>query len=315
MVFPVSIDCASPLVSRSSSTVSGSEPSVKVKFGTMVTVVSEDSYSSFITNVLSDVAERRTDSGEYLSRGQRRGIRIKGKKRRVFVHGDHVCYQNEQFHDSDTEYRLNLAVGAAEEITQKRLERAWGSNTKACVAVAEALLDSACKRLRDRFLRSHADAETLVTADTSRGDSDSELVRLAETIRRQVRRYRRRHPDWRRDFDSQLRLFRATHSPDEEWYREAEEHHTRWLSDFEKRREFEWVEAMRIISLARLYQQRGQFKEGAAIYLKGILIARRARMHEDLRAVVLDWLYLALKACLRQIRFLPEPSYSGPRTV
>lgn len=87
----------------------------------MVTVVNEEFYASFISHVLSDVAERRTDSGEYLPRGRRRSIRIGKQFRRVFVHGDHVCYQNEQFHDSDTEYRLNMAVAAAELIEQKRL--------------------------------------------------------------------------------------------------------------------------------------------------------------------------------------------------
>jgi hypothetical protein len=55
---------------------------------------------------------------------------INGQRRRVFVHGDHVCYQNEQFHDSDSEFRLTMAVTAAEIIEGERLGGSRGSNTK-----------------------------------------------------------------------------------------------------------------------------------------------------------------------------------------
>jgi len=68
-------------------------------------------YGGFILHILTDVVDRRTDSGEYLARGRRRSIPIQGHRRRVIVHGDHVCYWSEQFHDSDSEYRLALARG------------------------------------------------------------------------------------------------------------------------------------------------------------------------------------------------------------
>lgn len=279
----------------------------------MVTVVNEELYHAFIRHILSDVAERRIDTGEYLPRGRRRSIRVGKQSRRVFVHGDHVCYQNEQFHDSDTEYRLNMAVAAAESVEQKRLGRSWGSNSKACVEVAEALLDSKCERLKNRFLRSDRHPRSQSMAGDAALPSDSPLVRLAQTIRRQVSRYRSRNPDWLRDFGSQLERFRSSHFRDPEWFREVEAWHVRWLSDLEKRLEFEWVEAMRIVSMARLCQERRKFQQAAAIYRGAILITRRAQMNEGLRVVVLAWLRVSVKASLRETRPLPDPVYTGPR--
>ena len=126
----------------------------------MVTLMDQEIYLQFIPHILSDVAERRTDSGQYLPRGRRRCIPINGQRRRVFVHGDHVCYQSDQFHGSDGEFRINLAVASAELIEKERLRRSWGSNTKACLLVAEALLNSGCDRLKRRFLKSRCTSTT-----------------------------------------------------------------------------------------------------------------------------------------------------------
>jgi hypothetical protein len=272
----------------------------------MVTPMDQKIYVQFIPHILSDVAERRTDSGEYLLRGQRRSTVKNGQRRRVFVHGDHVCYQSEQFHGSDGEFRINLAVASAEVIEKERLRRSWGSNTKACLLVAEALMNSGCDRLNRRFLK----------ADRSRPTQDhleSPVVRLAETIRRQVRRYRTQHPDWRRDFDFQVARFRLSKFRDLEWSSEAKIHCAQWLSDFEKRREFQWCEAMKIAGMARLYQEQHNFDRAITIYRKAIVIARKALMNEAFRKVVLCWLRSSVKACLRKTRAVPDPGYIGPR--
>lgn len=272
----------------------------------MVTPMDQEIYVQFIPHMLSDVAERRTDSGEYLLRGQRRSIVKNGQRRRVFVHGDHVCYQSEQFQDSDGEFRLNLAVASAELIEQKRLRRSWGSNTKACLLVAEALLNSGCERLKNRFLRSDRSRQT-------QDKPEPPSVRLAETIRRQVRRYRTQHPDWRRDFDYQVALFRSSKFRDPEWFHEVEQDGTQWLSDFEKRREFQWCEAMKIVGMARLYHEQSKFDQAVTIYRKAIVIARKALMNKAFRLVVLCWLRSSVKACLRKTRAVPDPAYTGPR--
>ena len=285
--------------------------SVKVKIGTMVTPMNQEIYVQFIPHILSDVAERRTDAGQYLLRGQRRWILINGQRRRVFVHGDHVCYQSEQFHDSDGEFRLTMAVTAAELIEQERLSRSWGSNTKACLHVAEALLNSGCERLKRRFLKSDRRRQT--QDKTRAASTEPPLFRLAETIRRQVRRYREQHTDWRREFDNQVGLFRSSKLRDPGWYQEVERGCVEWLSDFEKRREFQWCEAMKIVGMARLYQEQHKFDQAVTIYRKAILIARKALMNETFRQVVLGWLRASVKACLRKTHAVPDPRYRGPR--
>ena len=272
----------------------------------MVTVMGQKIYLQFIPHILSDVAERRTDSGEYLLRGQRRSIVKNSQRRRVFVHGDHVCYQSEQFRDSDGEFRLNLAVASAELIEQERLGRSWGSNTKACLLVAEALLNSGCERLKSRFLKSDQSRQT-------QDKPEPPSVRLAEIIRRQVRRYRTQHPDWRVDFDFQVAMFRSSKFRDPEWFHEVEQGCAKWLSDFEKRPEFQWCEAMKIVGMARLYQEQYKFDQAITIYRKAIVIARKALMNEAFRQVVLCWLRSSVKACLRNTRAVPDPVYIGPR--
>jgi tetratricopeptide (TPR) repeat protein len=279
----------------------------------MVTTMNARLYGRIVQHILGDVAERRTDSGEYLARGRRRSIPINGQRRRVFVHGDHVCYQNEQFHDSDSEYRLALAVAAAEIIEQERLGGSWGSNTKACLLVAETLLHSGCERLKRRFLNSDQCTQDGDVCPP-RKSSESPFLRLAGTIRRQVQRYRTRHSDWRRDFDFQIAMFRASRFRDAEWYREAEEGYEQWLSDFEKRQEFVWFEAMKIIGLARLYHEQHKIEQAVAVYRKAIRIARKAIMPEEFRQFVLAWLRTLVKACLRKARSLPRPVYLGPHT-
>jgi hypothetical protein len=279
----------------------------------MVTPMNRELYEQFIPHVLSDVAERRTDSGQYLPRGRRRWVLINGQRRRVFVHGKHICYQNEEFHDSDAEYRLAMAVAAAELIEQERLGGYWGSNTKACLHVAETLLNSGCERLKSRFLKSDRHTQTQDKACTPRTPAEPPFLRLSDTIRRQVRRYRTQHSDWRRDFDFQVALFRSSQFRDPEWYRETEESCVQWLCDFEKRQEFEWSEAMKIVGMARLYQEQHKFDQAAAVYRKAILIARKALMHEVFRQVVLVWLRSSVKACRRKTRTVPDPGYRGPR--
>ena len=71
-------------------------------------------YKQFIAYTLSDIAERRTQAGIVPKRGERRREFVAGASRRVFIAGEHVCYQGpEAFRGSDASLRLTLAVTAA----------------------------------------------------------------------------------------------------------------------------------------------------------------------------------------------------------
>lgn len=280
----------------------------------MVPPTNLELYTQFIPDILSDVAKRRTDSGDYLPPGRRRWIATNGQRRRVFVHADHICYQQEQFRDSDSEFRLAMAVAAAERIEKARLGGTWGSNTKVCLLVAETLLNSGCERLKRRFLRSSQRTRTQSQACTLHTLSEPPFVEMADTIRRQVSRYRRRHADWRRDFDFRVSLFQSSRFRDLEWFRQTEEGYVRWLCDFEKRQEFEWFEAMKLVAMAHFYQEQHKFDQAAAVYRMAILSARKALMDEGLRRVVLHWLRASVKACVQETRSLPDPAYSDRRT-
>jgi hypothetical protein len=100
---------------------------------------------------------------------------------------------------------------------------------------------------------------------------------------------------------------------DPEWYQEVERGCVEWLSAFQKSREFQWCEAMKIVGMARLYQEQHKFEQGVKIYRKAILIARKALMNEEFRQVVICWLRASVKACLRKTHPVPDPGYRGPR--
>jgi hypothetical protein len=55
----------------------------------------------------------------------------------------------------------------------------------------------------------------------------------------------------------QVGSFRGSYLRDLEWFLEVEQSHLKWLAEFEKLREFDWNDAMRIVPMARLYQERG----------------------------------------------------------
>jgi hypothetical protein len=115
------------------------------------------------------------------------------------------------------------------------------------------------------------------------------------------------------DFEYQVALFRSSKFRDPEWYHEVEQGCAQWLSNFEKRRDFQWCEAMKIVSMARLYQEQYKFDQAITIYRKAIVFARKALMNEAFRQVVLCWLRSSVKACIRKTRAVPDPVYSGPR--
>lgn len=212
-------------------------------------------YRRYIPYVLSDVAERRTLEGVRLGRGQRRTVKVLGKSTKVFIRGDHICYQGVPgLWDSDAPLRLTMAVIAAELLEEAEHGRNRGNHNRACILVAEQIMASPCERLRNRFLKRERDLrrnepsqETIsqlpresvasksapginrmeeldriiadqVRRNASRRKADSLLLRLAATVRTQVARFRRKNPGWRSEFDFHIANFRFTFYGDADWY-------------------------------------------------------------------------------------------------
>ena len=255
-------------------------------------------YKQFIIYTLSDMAERRTQSGIVLKRGERRRELIAGLSRRVFIAGNDVCYQGrETLRGSDASLRLTLAVTAAE-LLERDAGKGRGANWTACLYVANALMASPCQRLRERFHQvrvAKQDREELkmrpntnvagrdprfqeldALIDADKASRSAPLRKLAAVVRNDVGRFRRRNPDWRQKFEIHLGWFRSTHrEPD--WYGEQIAYWDKWLADFERRTEpFEWWGAMPLAHLAQLTHEHGAFKRAAGYYRKAISAAERA---------------------------------------
>jgi hypothetical protein len=120
-----------------------------------------EAYTQFAESVLSDLAERRDETGAMLVRGHRREKSVSGVRIRVRLRGDHICYLGwEPFRDSDCSSRLVLAVMAYEEAYKiehpaaRRLKNGsvHGANCWACSKVAAAILSPSGERFRRRFL-------------------------------------------------------------------------------------------------------------------------------------------------------------------
>jgi len=268
--------------------------------------------------------------------------------RRVFIYGKHVCYQGgDQGRDSDTTMRLSAARAAAELLEPARGE-GRGERSNACVRVAEVLMNSSCDRLRSRFLQLRrgrrsteegprkAHTEFAKTSAPSAADRDerfvelddriaadrhkaasvvpmSDLERLATIVRSQVDRYRRQHPDWPQEFESQVGLFRYAFLRDPEWYDGVESSREAWLTSFEMRTQpFEWWEAMPLAHLARLYHEQGKYELALDRYRKAIGFARRAKMADELRTFLLQHFRTSAKLCARRLGPLDYPTYKGP---
>lgn len=121
--------------------------------------MSADLYRLFAEYMLSDLAERRDQSGARLERGRRREEYVSGEKHRVPLRGEHVSYGGEErFRDSDGSVRLVLAVTAYEKAYELehpsaplRSGKQHGAHAWACRMVAQMILGGS--PLRRRFLK------------------------------------------------------------------------------------------------------------------------------------------------------------------
>jgi hypothetical protein len=300
-----------------------------------------------IAKELSDVAERRTQAGLRLGRGQRRLEQISGEARRVCIRGDHVCYGGvERFRDSDVTLRLTNSVTAAETLEEIENGRCRGNHKRACIRIAEYIMNSACPRLRERFLkgkrvqRRFAESQAAVKksqrlskttqchnrideldqiiaaserAELRQRDAKSPLIRLAATVSSQVSRYRTQNPNWRNDFERRLDVYRAGFPGDHYWHVEMKQQIESMMRQLEQRQKpFDWFAAMHIVSFGDMYHRQGKYRQARAIYGRAIRIARQATMADKLRRAVIYLLRVKSKACLHRARAIVTIAYSGP---
>jgi hypothetical protein len=86
-----------------------------------------------------------------------------------------------------------------------------------------------------------------------------------------------------------------------------------WAVEFEKRSEpFDWFTAMPLSVAGYLFHEQRKFSKALFYYRKAIQAARRAIMHEDLRAFVLSWPRIGVKLCLHAAEMVAMPAYRGP---
>ncbi len=308
--------------------------------------------------LLADLAERRSQHGGGLLRGQRREETLSGQKRRVPVRGKHICYTGqERFRESDCSLRLTLAVMAAEKYHRAKTGRDWGANWTACLSVAEHILRpspvqldncfdfvhgkkapaaSPCEALRCRFMKGRrgprpriklqpvsvrsqplastrpkvtecrdarfAELDALIAQDEARARGQKhkpEVLRLANTIRAQVRQYRRNQLNLDQEFNQWFARFRYECYRDSEWWAEVEPKYRRQLAISEKTLDpsNHWT-AMATLSLAQLLHTRGKFDEAAAVY--GTALERwkvATPVSEDRRAAALSLISQELAHC------------------
>jgi hypothetical protein len=149
------------------------------------------------------------------------------------------------------------------------------------------------------------------TKRRKRGISPEE--REAHVIRAQASRFIHKQKNFESLFQAQFGTFRYQSCRDADWYASAEPSYLERVDAFEKCAEpYAWFNAMPVAAAAQFYHEQRKFSQALLYYRKAIHAARRALMHEDLRAFVIRWLRLGVKLCKRSARMIPMPLYLGP---
>jgi hypothetical protein len=134
-----------------------------------------------------------------------------------------------------------------------------------------------------------------------------------DTIRTQVARFISNHRDFERVFQMRLGSFRYERCRDADWFASAEASYAARVEAFEQSSEpFDWYRAMPLAVSAQFYHEQRKYTPALLHYRKAIRAARRAVMHENLRAFVLQWLRRGVKLCNHSAKMIPMPSYGGP---
>jgi hypothetical protein len=235
-------------------------PVCKIKVPLLVTrALDPQAYWQFAARQLSDLAERRTQSGKRPSRGQRRVEVVNGGKQRIRLLGDHICYAGqERYRGSDLGFRLDQAIRALERYYQATTGKKWGAIWNAGLMAADLILRSGHPALRQKLQqnpktpveapkvkkqqkRAPAGHRPFIMEErVARFDEldheiarqqlrptskySAEVHRLAKKILKKVDQFRKQHTDLdlERLFAGWLGGYRAEYWPDADWYTEQE---------------------------------------------------------------------------------------------
>jgi len=138
-------------------------------------------------------------------------------------------------------------------------------------------------------------------------------VRQAESIRTQASRFKKNHEDFEGLFGSRLGCFRFHFFRDAEWFASVKPSYVARVKAFEQHRgPFDWFTAMPVAAAAQFFHEQGKFSQALLYYRKAIRAARRAVMHENLRALVLHWSQEGAQRCKRSEGVIPMSAYRGP---
>ena len=307
--------------------------------------------ASFPADILSDVAERRDQSGQGLERGQRREEEVGDEKQRVFLRGDHIWYQgHERYRGSDASFRLTMAVTWFEREFRGQLHKKRGANAYACKKTANLLLGSGCSRLAARFLQGrrgrkpktksetepkgetpstkrqgvqparsptqlnprNAELDRLIEMERNVRPESPEAERLTKIIRAQVGAFRRNNPDWEQLFEGWYGAYRWRWHRDAKWYEEQEVHYRRCLESSKQTMDADdpFI-AMTLVNLARVCHEQKKYTEAEPNYQEAARIYRSAKLKEDFRELVLDWMSEEIENCRRRKLPNPSPQYRG----
>jgi hypothetical protein len=277
-------------------------------------------YREFGTSVLSDLAIRETENDRITFRGNHVSAqhpfpaRLQGETDKEFA-ARLAKFRTTLPRHSDFSERLALAVKAF---------MLAGEKSFAAADLVREILRKAPAEMKDQYEKrgiGHAfrpiDAPIGTTRRNrrtkrkKRGISREE--RQAESIRAQASRFVHDHKNFEDLLQTRLGSFRYQCCRDADWFASVEPSYIARVEAFEQRREpFDWYTAMPVAVAARFYHEQRKFPQALLYYRKAMDAARRAVMHEDLRAFVLRWLELEVNRCELSEEMIPMPPYRGP---
>jgi len=188
----------------------------------------------FARHILSDLAIRKDANGNRLGRGKRRVQRFSsGETARVPLSGEHISYGGEEpYQGNDASFRLTMAVTAIEMSTEPAISTKKASRTIADMVLALPA-DAPFRRFRrhsgtrprgrrskqrlantpgrtrwrggafaDLEMRIRDEEQRKAAARREREErTQTPSARLGESIRKQVGKFRKEYPNWRKLFD------------------------------------------------------------------------------------------------------------------